>query len=199
MRFQILFAFVLPLLFAVASATSIADKFDGAFLLVNLTSPVNPATSLQWSFNPRGQISYFRHLGRMSAVLNHDPLDNNNPIAASAATPAQLLATGTGYAGSFTINEVGAYVTHFPETTTNPVAIPELMGDPTAIAEPRCYRWFDNDNLLQLFVPIPTPGQPFSCSGTIAVSLFWRRLPRLPEKSCFQNRKKRAVVPHGSQ
>lgn len=180
---------------ALSAASPVTAKFDGAFSLVNLTTPLaalNNVINVPWSKNPRGQISYFKNQARMSAVLNHDPLDSSgNVIPAASATDSQLLATGTGYAGAFFINETGQYVIHYPDTTTNPKSIPELHGDPAAIAEPRCYRWFDNDNLLQLFVTLTPPGQAFDCANPLYLSLFWQRLPNVNNGDNANSNKRR--------
>jgi hypothetical protein len=167
---------VLVVLLASAAGRSVYDKFNGPFWLVNLTSPFGPMTA-QWSHNPRGQIAYWRDARTMSAVLNHDPLDaNDNSVPPTQATDSQLLASGTGYAGSFIINVTGQYVIHQPQTSTNQKSIPEYTGSLEAIAEPRCYLWFDNDNLLQLFLTTQMVPPNVNCSAPLAASLFWQRV-----------------------
>jgi hypothetical protein len=167
---------LLAALLAVSDARSIYDKFNGPFWLVNLTSPFG-ATTVQWKHNPRGQIAYWRDARTMSAVLNRDPLDDNgNSVPPAQATDSQLLASATGYAGSFVINITGQYVVHQPQTSTNQKSIPEYAGSLEAISEPRCYRWFENDNLLQLFITTQNVPPQVDCSAPLLASLFWQRV-----------------------
>jgi hypothetical protein len=173
---SLLYVVLLASLLASSAGRSVYDKFNGPFSLVNVTSPFGSATA-QWLQNPRGQIAYWRDARTMSAVLNHDPLDaNNNAVPLAQATDSQILASSICYAGSFAINITGQYVVHYPQTTGNPKTIPEYAGSLDAIAEPRCYRWFDNDNVLQLFLTTQNTQPHVDCSAPLVASLFWQRI-----------------------
>jgi len=149
------------------------EKFDGPFNLINVTSPcaggspgAGPYCLGAYASGAAGVIGYWPHpakngLGTMSASLQHSILPTDN------LTYSQY---GTWYAGNFHVNPTGSlldhnlFVWHQPITSSNPVAIP-------LDNEVRCFQFFNNDNLLRLFVTTTS-----DCTGNVVAELYWARI-----------------------
>jgi len=157
-----------------ANGRSYNNKFDGPFNLINVTSPcpgalpgTGPYCLGAYANAPKGVIGYWPHperngLGTMSASLQHAILPTDN------LTFSQY---GTWYAGSFHVNPSGSlldydlFVWHQPITSSNPYAIP--LDD-----EVRCFQWFNDDNLLRLFITTTF----VDCTGEVVAELYWARI-----------------------
>jgi len=155
---------------------SYAEKFSGPFNLINVTTPclgfafagIGPYCLGEYAFDPAGVIGYWPNpslsgRGTMSASLQHaiQPTDN-----------LTYSTFGTFYAGNFFINPSGdtsgqnLFIWHQPICSSNPVAIP-------LDNEVRCFQFFNNDNLLRLFI---TTAGSTGCTGNVSAELYWGRI-----------------------
>lgn len=161
-----------------SSGRPLAQRFDGAFSLINITSVC--ATGFcqgGWVNNGRGIIGarkarkarewkcliLIQAIGHslagpdMATWVPRSIMMLTTPQVTTLrvwfnvwlfiignATAADVLASGAFYAGGFQINATGSYVAHFPTTSSGIIK--------TGGKEVRCFQWFNNDNVLRLFV-----------------------------------------------
>jgi len=141
---------------------TIGELLNGYFRILNYSVYSNGAWVGKYTHNPHGSIVYVPSypgalVGNMSVCFGEDTQ------GATPYTPAQVLDGMVAYTGPYQIEPENGRVAHRIILITNPYsALTHVGGD-----NYRYYSFFDNDNILRLFVDQ-------------GADLYWERVNKFP-------------------